>query len=60
MARTEENQYLIAGPDKARELEAEARRLLGYSVHDGIATGGGCLGAIELVSPDQLLDSGAL
>lgn len=58
--RTEENQYLVAGPDRVRHLGADARRLLGYSAHDGIMTGGGYLGAVELVSPEHLLDAGAL
>lgn len=58
--RTEENQYLVTGPERARELGPDARRLLGYTAHDGIMTGGGYLGAVELVSPERLLDAGAL
>ncbi|MCF2527689.1 phytanoyl-CoA dioxygenase family protein [Yinghuangia soli] len=58
--RTEENQYLVAGPDRVRDLPERARELLGYTVHDGILTGGGYLGTVELVSPDLLLDAGRL
>lgn len=58
--RTEENQYLVTGPERARELGPDARRLLGYTAHDAIMTGGGYLGTVELVSPEQLLDAGSL
>lgn len=58
--RTEENQYLVVGPDRARGLGPTARALLGYTAHDGIMSGGGYLGTVELVGPDKLLDAGAL
>ncbi|MDI2130701.1 phytanoyl-CoA dioxygenase family protein [Yinghuangia seranimata] len=58
--RTEENQYLVTGPEQAVRLSAQARALLGYTAHDAIMTGGGYLGTVELVSPDTLLDAGRL
>jgi ectoine hydroxylase-related dioxygenase (phytanoyl-CoA dioxygenase family) len=58
--RTEENQYLVTGPDRVRTMSAQARKLLGYTAHDGTTTGGGYLGTVELAGPERLLDAGRL
>ncbi|MYW00125.1 phytanoyl-CoA dioxygenase family protein [Streptomyces sp. SID3343] len=58
--RTEENQYLVVGPDRVRTMSTHARTLLGYTAHDGTATGGGYLGTVELAGPERLLDTGGL
>ena len=53
--RTEENQCLSAPPDVVRRLPRRSQELLGYGVHDAIATGGGYLGTVDLVAPADLL-----
>ncbi|MEE2677129.1 MAG: phytanoyl-CoA dioxygenase family protein [Myxococcota bacterium] len=53
--RTEENQCLSASPDTVRDLPRRSQELLGYGVHDAIASGGGYLGTVDLVSPADLL-----
>ena len=58
--RTEENQYLATPLEVARTLPRESQQLLGYQVHDGLAAGGGYLGALELQDPVELLQSGDL
>jgi ectoine hydroxylase-related dioxygenase (phytanoyl-CoA dioxygenase family) len=58
--RTEENQYLATPIDVVRDLPPESQALLGYAVHDGIAIGGGYLGAVAVQDPVKLLASGAL
>ena len=47
--RTEENQCLSVPPDVVRALPRKVQELLGYGVHDAIATGGGYLGTVDLV-----------
>jgi ectoine hydroxylase-related dioxygenase (phytanoyl-CoA dioxygenase family) len=58
--RTEENQYLATPPEVVRSLPREAQQLLGFAVHDALASGGGYLGAVELQDPVELLASGDL
>jgi ectoine hydroxylase-related dioxygenase (phytanoyl-CoA dioxygenase family) len=58
--RTEENQYLAAPIDAVRAMPRHSQELLGYSVHDAIASGGGYLGAVELQDPVELLADGVL
>ena len=43
-----------------RTLPRESQALLGHSLHDGLAIGGGYLGAVDLRDPVELLGSGAL
>lgn len=58
--RTEENQCLSAPPDVVRSLPRRSQELLGYGVHDAIATGGGYLGTVDLVAPADLLSEDGL
>jgi ectoine hydroxylase-related dioxygenase (phytanoyl-CoA dioxygenase family) len=58
--RTEENQCLSVPPDVARTLPPRAQELLGYGVHDAIASGGGYLGTVDLLAPKDLLAQGRL
>ena len=58
--RTEENQCLSAPPDVVRSLPRRSQELLGYGVHDAIATGGGYLGTVDLVAPADLLSEDRL
>ncbi|MHB8465269.1 MAG: phytanoyl-CoA dioxygenase family protein [Acidimicrobiales bacterium] len=58
--RTEENHYLTTPPDVARTLPRQSQELLGYAVHDAIASAGGYLGTVELRDPVELLAEGAL
>jgi ectoine hydroxylase-related dioxygenase (phytanoyl-CoA dioxygenase family) len=58
--RTEENNYLAVPPEVARTLPRKAQEVLGYAVHDAIATGGGYLGMVGLRDPVELMDEGKL
>jgi ectoine hydroxylase-related dioxygenase (phytanoyl-CoA dioxygenase family) len=58
--RTEENQYLATPIDVVRSLPREAQALLGYAVHDGLAAGGGYLGAVRVQDPVELMAAGEL
>ena len=58
--RTEENQYLSTPLEVVRTLPRRSQELLGYSAHDAIASGGGYLGAVDLVAPVDLLEDGRL
>jgi ectoine hydroxylase-related dioxygenase (phytanoyl-CoA dioxygenase family) len=58
--RTEENNYLSTPPDVARTLPRRSQELLGYAAHDAIASGGGYLGAVDLLDPVELLAQGKL
>lgn len=58
--RTEENHYLATPPEVARALPRKAQELLGYAVHDAIASGGGYLGAVDLRDPLEMLEDGSL
>ena len=58
--RTEENHYLATPPEVARRLPRKAQELLGYAVHDAIASGGGYLGAVDLRDPIDMLADGSL
>jgi ectoine hydroxylase-related dioxygenase (phytanoyl-CoA dioxygenase family) len=58
--RTEENHYLSTPPDVARSLPRRSQELLGYVAHDAIASGGGYLGAVDLLDPIDLLANGKL
>lgn len=53
--RTEENNYLSIPPAIAAALPRQAQELLGYSVYDGIARGGGYLGMVRMQDPVELL-----
>ena len=57
---TEENQYVATPLETVRTLPRESQALLGYALHDGLAIGGGYLGAVDLQDPVELLGSGAL
>jgi ectoine hydroxylase-related dioxygenase (phytanoyl-CoA dioxygenase family) len=58
--RTEENNYLSTPPEVARALPRRSQELLGYAAHDAIASGGGYLGAVDLLDPVELLAQGKL
>jgi ectoine hydroxylase-related dioxygenase (phytanoyl-CoA dioxygenase family) len=58
--RTEENNYLAVPPDVARTLPRAAQEVLGYAVHDAIASAGGYLGMVGLRDPVELLREGKL
>lgn len=58
--RTEENHYLSTPPAVARTLPRRSQELLGYAAHDGLAAGGGYLGAVDLADPIELLAAGKL
>jgi ectoine hydroxylase-related dioxygenase (phytanoyl-CoA dioxygenase family) len=58
--RTEENNYLATPPAVARTLPRKSQELLGYVAHDAIASGGGYLGAVDLLDPIDLLEKGKL
>jgi ectoine hydroxylase-related dioxygenase (phytanoyl-CoA dioxygenase family) len=58
--RTEENNYLSTPPEIARTLSRRAQELLGYAAHDAIASGGGYLGAVDLLDPVELMAQGKL
>lgn len=58
--RTEENHYLATPPEIARTLPRQAQELLGYAVHDALASGGGYLGALNLRDPVEMLADGTL
>jgi ectoine hydroxylase-related dioxygenase (phytanoyl-CoA dioxygenase family) len=58
--RTEENNYLAVPPEIARTLPRAAQEVLGYAVHDAIASAGGYLGMLGLRDPVDLLQEGKL
>ena len=58
--RTEENNYLAVPPDIARTLPRAAQEVLGYAVHDAIASAGGYLGMLGLRDPVDLMSEGKL
>ncbi len=58
--RTEENNVLATPPHVARGLPERAQRLLGYGVHDAIASMGGYCGMVGLRDPIELLREGRL
>ena len=58
--RTEENNYLSTPLEVARTLPRRSQELLGYAVHDAIASGGGYLGAVDLLDPVELIAEGRL
>jgi ectoine hydroxylase-related dioxygenase (phytanoyl-CoA dioxygenase family) len=53
--RTEENNYLSIPPAIAAGLPRQAQEVLGYSVYDAIARGGGYLGMVRMQDPVDLL-----
>jgi ectoine hydroxylase-related dioxygenase (phytanoyl-CoA dioxygenase family) len=58
--RTEENNYLAVPPEIARTLPRQAQELLGYAVHDAVASAGGYLGMLGLRDPVELMGEGKL
>jgi len=58
--RTEENNYLAVPPEIARTLPRAAQEVLGYAVHDAIASAGGYLGMVGLRDPVDLMAEGKL
>jgi len=58
--RTEENNYLAVPPQIARTLPRAAQEVLGYAVHDAIASAGGYLGMLSLRDPVDLMSEGKL
>jgi ectoine hydroxylase-related dioxygenase (phytanoyl-CoA dioxygenase family) len=58
--RTEENNYLAVPPEVARTLPRAAQEVLGYAVHDAIASAGGYLGMLGLRDPVDLMNEGKL
>ncbi len=58
--RTEENNYLAVPPEIARGLPRAAQEVLGYAVHDAIASNGGYLGMVGLRDPVELMAEGKL
>jgi hypothetical protein len=47
-------------PEVARTLPRRAQEVLGYAVHDAIASQGGYLGMVALRDPVELLAEGKL
>ncbi|MBM4384673.1 MAG: phytanoyl-CoA dioxygenase family protein [Deltaproteobacteria bacterium] len=58
--RTEENNYLAVPPEIARTLPRAAQEVLGYAVHDAIASAGGYLWMLGLRDPVDLMQEGKL
>ena len=58
--RTEENNYIGTPLEKARELPRQSQELLGYAAYDGLATGGGYLGAVDVRDPVDMIEKGEL
>jgi len=58
--RTEENNYLAVPPEVAATLPRAAQEVLGYAVHDAIASAGGYLGMLGLRDPVELMQAGEL
>ena len=58
--RTEMNHYLETPIEAARELPRKTLELLGYAPHDGLAAGGGFLGAVDLLDAVELIQEGKL
>ena len=58
--RTEENQFLTVPLDAVRAMPRRSQELLGYAADDGLASGGGYLGTVDLQHPVDLLAEGAL
>lgn len=58
--RTEENNYLATPPAVAATLSPKAQDLIGYSMHDAIAVGGGYLGMVDMRNPMDMLADGSL
>jgi hypothetical protein len=53
--RTEENNFLSIPPAIAAGLPRQAQEVIGYSVYDAIARGGGYLGMVRMQDPVDLL-----
>ncbi len=58
--RTEENNYLAVPPSIARDYPRATQEILGYAVHDALASAGGYLGVVGLRDPVELLQEGKL
>jgi ectoine hydroxylase-related dioxygenase (phytanoyl-CoA dioxygenase family) len=58
--RTEENNYLAVPPSIAAGLPRAAQEVLGYAVHDALASAGGYLGMLGLRDPVELMQEGKL
>jgi ectoine hydroxylase-related dioxygenase (phytanoyl-CoA dioxygenase family) len=58
--RTEENNYLAVPPAVAATLPRAAQEMLGYAVHDALASAGGYLGMLGLRDPVELMQEGKL
>lgn len=58
--RTEENMNLGISLDRVRKMPREAQELLGFGIHDGITAGYGFLGAVDNLSPIDLMAAGRM
>jgi ectoine hydroxylase-related dioxygenase (phytanoyl-CoA dioxygenase family) len=58
--RTEENNYLAVPPSVASGYPRVTQEILGYAVHDAIASAGGYLGMLGLRDPVDLMQEGEL
>ncbi len=58
--RTEENNTLAVPPEVARGYPRATQEILGYAVHDAIASAGGYLGMLGLRDPVDLMQEGEL
>jgi ectoine hydroxylase-related dioxygenase (phytanoyl-CoA dioxygenase family) len=58
--RTEENNILAVPPEIARRYPRPVQEILGYAVHDAIASAGGYLGMLGLRDPVDLMQEGKL
>jgi ectoine hydroxylase-related dioxygenase (phytanoyl-CoA dioxygenase family) len=58
--RTEENNYLAVPPEIARTYPRAVQEILGYAVHDALASAGGYLGVVGLRDPVELMQEGKL
>lgn len=58
--RTEENMNLGIPKERLKSMPREAQELLAFGIHDGIGRGEGFLGAVDNLSPIDLIAAGRL
>lgn len=58
--RSEENNCLGTPLDVVRELPRQSQELIGYAAYDGLANGGGFLGAVDVRDPVEMIEKGEL
>ncbi|MCP4004520.1 MAG: phytanoyl-CoA dioxygenase family protein [bacterium] len=58
--RSEENNCLGTPLEIARKLPRQSQELIGYAAYDGVARGGGFLGAVDVRDPVEMIEKGDL